>query len=108
MLYTLSAVFYLEAGPRQAETSAGGLEPTGLLHSLAVILSFYGDKWERLSHLGMADRRPEEAAVGVLVILLVGISSRWGEGLATSRPIRDTGVLVIDNSTRLTSNIERR
>ena len=36
--------FYLEAGPRQADTSAGGLEPTGLPHSLAVTLSFYGDK----------------------------------------------------------------
>lgn len=35
---------WLEAGLRQAETSVGGLEPTGLLHSLAFPLSFDGDK----------------------------------------------------------------
>ena len=84
----------------------GGLEPTGVPHSLAIILSFDGGRWERLkpprefSGISMADRRPEEAAVGVLVILLVGISSRGRGGLA----IRDTGVLVVDNSTRPTSN----
>ncbi len=42
----------------------------------------------------MADRRPEEAAVGVLAVLLVGINSRWGQALATSRAIRDIVVLV--------------
>lgn len=59
------------------------------------------------SGISMADRRPEEAAVGVLVILLVGISSRWGGGLATSRAIRDTGELVIDNQQHATNQLLR-
>ena len=54
----------------------------------------------------MADRRPEEVAVGVLAVFLLGLTRGEGKDLATSRANRDTGVLVTTTTHDYSATLE--